>query len=191
MDAVPEGECRQMIQEAKACTGCGQRKALDEFYWTTRRNGDKARHSKCRACRREQFSVWARTDRGKAVKRAGILRREYRLTDEEYGALHVEQDGRCAICREPETKLHHTGSLCRLVVDHDHETGEVRGLLCSACNVGLGSFKDSPSRLSGAIAYLSVKTVKDEISPRDFHMDTCRDKHCCVWPHCRCDGGLA
>lgn len=60
------------------------------------------------------------------------------------------QDFRCKICdRQFETVKNN------LVVDHDHETGQIRGLLCDACNWGLGCFKDSVDRLARAVAYLA------------------------------------
>jgi len=62
-----------------------------------------------------------------------------------------EQGGGCAICGETKP-LKGKNYLC---VDHCHETGEVRGILCHACNTGLGKFKDSPELLHTAINYLT------------------------------------
>jgi hypothetical protein len=72
------------------------------------------------------------------------------ISRSDYNDMLEQQAGRCAICgsgrgdsvREP------------LVIDHDHATGAVRGLLCAACNSGLGHFKDSPGLLEQAKAYL-------------------------------------
>jgi hypothetical protein len=72
---------------------------------------------------------------------------------ERYRAMEVEQRFGCAICGGPPS-LKRGGKVDHFDVDHDHETGEVRGLLCSGCNTGLGSFRDDPSRLAAAIAYL-------------------------------------
>lgn len=138
----------------KVCSSCGVQRPLTEFYWTNRRNGEKARHSKCQPCRREQFKTYSKTPQGKQVKRAGILRRKYKMTEDEYQEILIAQGGVCAICREPETKVHRDGALCRLVVDHSHATGDVRALLCSFCNAGLGLFKDDPLRLLAAARYL-------------------------------------
>ena len=64
-----------------------------------------------------------------------------------YDQMVDEQDGRCLICAsEP-------GSIA-LAVDHDHETGRVRGLLCRSCNQGLGHFRDDPGLLRRAAIYL-------------------------------------
>src|SRR5512144_407165 len=73
---------------------------------------------------------------------------EYRLTHEKFSALLLKQEGRCGICREP-LKLDRDTH-----VDHDHETGEVRGLLCSSCNCGLGFFRDDQQVLLKATEYL-------------------------------------
>lgn len=138
----------------KACTGCGLEKPPEAFYWTKRRSGVRARHSRCIDCRRQQFQAWAKTPRGRERKRAGIMLREYGLTDAQYQEMLARQGGVCAICMRTEIKLHHTGSSVRLCVDHDHESGRPRALLCSGCNVGLGSFKDDPRLLRAAAAYI-------------------------------------
>jgi hypothetical protein len=64
---------------------------------------------------------------------------------EVFQKLLTEQDGKCAICGTETEKL---------VLDHDHSTDWVRGLLCSACNMGLGFFSDDKDRLRSAISYL-------------------------------------
>jgi hypothetical protein len=70
----------------------------------------------------------------------------YGLPKDEFRRLTEAQAGLCAICGGPDPK-----GLC---VDHDHQTGAVRGLLCHRCNFGLGNFDDDPSLLRAAAAYL-------------------------------------
>ena len=62
----------------------------------------------------------------------------YGCTSAEFDAMFTTQQGKCAICRLPETSTQ-KGRPRRLSVDHDHVTGRIRGLLCGACNTGLGS----------------------------------------------------
>lgn len=72
------------------------------------------------------------------------------LTPDEFRQMEETQNGVCAICEQPETdKRNH-----RLAVDHDHDTGRIRGLLCKSCNIGLGMFRDSTNNLRRAINYL-------------------------------------
>ena len=79
----------------------------------------------------------------------------YGLTATQYESMHAAQSGLCAICQKPETKRHNkSGEICRLAVDHDHDSNEVRGLLCAACNIALGYFDDDPDRLAAARDYL-------------------------------------
>ncbi|RYZ11691.1 MAG: hypothetical protein EOO70_09575 [Myxococcaceae bacterium] len=109
-----------------------------------------------RKSRMKQFLVGTRNWRKSHPKEAAVARRRHRqhpcyLSEAGYEALFLVQNGACAVCgsRESGNKNHP-----RLVVDHDHTTGKVRGLLCHGCNVGLGSFRDSSSRLFAAAAYL-------------------------------------
>lgn len=73
---------------------------------------------------------------------------KYGLTPHAYDKMLLSQGHACAICHttEPRGKNWH--------VDHDHDTGQVRGLLCASCNPGLGYFKDNPDTLMAATAYL-------------------------------------
>lgn len=73
------------------------------------------------------------------------MRQRYGLDPADYRAMVERQEGRCLICEDQPDPL---------VVDHDHETGEIRGLLCSTCNSGLGMFKDSPVLARRASDYL-------------------------------------
>jgi hypothetical protein len=82
--------------------------------------------------------------------RKAALKR-YGLTPEAYDALSAEQNHSCAICCAPQRS---SRSGRRLSVDHCHDSGEVRGLLCAACNTTLGLAKDDPKRLLAAIEYL-------------------------------------
>jgi len=79
------------------------------------------------------------------VRRCQLER--YGLTPEDYDRLLRDQNGVCVICGRPPQRK-------RLHVDHDHETGVVRGLLCYRCNTGIGLFGDSVDRLLGAAHYL-------------------------------------
>ena len=81
----------------------------------------------------------------------------YNITVAEIEALIKETGNRCGICRVHAEDIKHSAfSYNPLVIDHNHNTGKVRGLLCPNCNVGLGHFKDSPEYLSLAINYLET-----------------------------------
>jgi len=75
--------------------------------------------------------------------------KKYGLSDEDYGLLLNAQGGKCALCNELPEKREH------FVVDHDHETGVVRGLLHNRCNLGLGGLQDSRELLASGLDYLS------------------------------------
>jgi hypothetical protein len=91
--------------------------------------------------------------------RVRYLRDTYGLTPEQYKDMIKEQDGVCAICGEPEW-IKVNGKVRRIPIDHCHKTGQVRGLLCSNCNTGLGAFKDNIDIMASAISYLQNATYK-------------------------------
>ena len=82
------------------------------------------------------------------------LKRMYGVTTEQYNDMETAQNGLCAICNQPESSKDKDGGPRMLAVDHCHETGKVRGLLCSGCNTALGGFKDSVQLLDAANNYL-------------------------------------
>ena len=86
--------------------------------------------------------------------RRHYLRNKYNIEAEDYLDMLEEQGCVCAICGNPETRTMGTGVIKPLSVDHNHETGEVRGLLCDSCNNGLGRFRDNPDLLLRAMEYL-------------------------------------
>lgn len=87
--------------------------------------------------------------KGKLNSKKKHLRNKYNLTLIEYHQKLKDQNHKCAICGVDEIDLER--SLC---VDHDHRTNIVRELLCSACNTGIGMFKENINSLENAITYL-------------------------------------
>ena len=114
----------------KTCIKCEEVKSDEEF--PTGRNT-------CKPCRIEQ-QHWQH------------VKKTYGVERQEYEKLLDAQDGKCSICR---SRIKSKSRITRLVVDHNHDTGEIRGLLCNPCNLALGLFKDSPSVLKKAYQYLT------------------------------------
>lgn len=84
--------------------------------------------------------------------------KKYGITAAHYKRLYNRQKGLCAICRQPEAKRHKSGEPFELAVDHNHDTGLVRGLLCGKCNAAIGLMDDDTERLRNAIKYLKGST---------------------------------
>lgn len=91
------------------------------------------RHSARKTARAAAWNK-ANPERRRAIK----IKHRFGITGEEYDRLLETQGGMCALCGQPETVSHNGQTPSMLAVDHDHETGAVRGLLCFRCNVGLG-----------------------------------------------------
>ena len=120
----------------KHCPTCNQDKDLSEF-WQSKAYKDGYR-TPCKQCNKEQ--VWM-----------GNLLRKYGIKPKEFLNLFHQQGGRCSIC-----KVSFNG---RPHIDHDHNTGLVRGLLCGKCNSALGFFDDNIELVRNALTYLE-KNVK-------------------------------
>lgn len=132
----------------KRCAGCGEIKPVGEFW----RNAAKfdGRVDYCKPCERSRYEAKAGTPEFVRRTRETRLKGVYGITHAEYDGMLERQGGGCAICRQPPPEESY------LTVDHCHNSGRVRGLLCSTCNLGLGAFKDSRALLSSAETYLST-----------------------------------
>lgn len=142
----------------KVCTRCNTTKSLNDFYKNeTSKDGQQ---NFCKSC--SDAATYKRRDKNRdhwLVQNAANARHNlygslYKITPEEYVAMVKSQAGKCAICGMPETSTSRNGRVKTLFVDHDHVTGKVRQLLCHLCNAGLGAFRDSPSVMTSAVAYL-------------------------------------
>lgn len=127
----------------KTCSKCGVSKSIEEFH-----KHPKTRDrliGRCRSCRRAY-------DLTRAEKRRSVrLRYKYTISLEEQQALLSEQKGCCAICETPIFYDKKLGK--RLNTDHNHATGNVRGLLCTRCNTFVGMI-EVPGLLFKARMYL-------------------------------------
>ena len=112
----------------------------------------KARVKRWQQQNAERVNAYQRTRRQepevKRRNRAGHLRRKFGMTLEGYEEILARQGGVCAVCSRPPTPS------ISLHVDHDHETGRIRGLLCFRCNNALGDLEDDPGLLRAATRYL-------------------------------------
>lgn len=88
-------------------------------------------------------------------ERKNEYRTKYGITLEDYESMYLEQNGKCKICFS-KTSGRKSGIF---LVDHDHSTGKVRGLLCARCNVGLGNFDEDRDRMLRAIRYVEKEGV--------------------------------
>lgn len=156
------------LTRTKVCKICGEEKPLLEF-WANRGTKDR-RAIYCKPCSREYDRKRRAEDNEKNLayqrayreanreQRRELMRtwnlRIYGLTPDQYLDMYDAQGGTCKICDAPGESF---GGR-RLHVDHDHESGRVRGLLCGLCNSALGKFKDSPDLLRRAASYLEVTT---------------------------------
>lgn len=135
-------------EEAKTCWKCRHSKPLSEFGKNRSKTDGLA--AECKPCSSALNKV--RYANNRAQRKDSFLQKTYGISLEDYDRLLDEQGDGCAICaKTPEENGQ------RLAVDHNHATGEVRGLLCSQCNKGIGNLGDSVSRLRAAIRYLNER----------------------------------
>ncbi|WP_189056144.1 endonuclease domain-containing protein [Longimycelium tulufanense] len=118
-------------QRQRRCARCLEDKPLAEFVRDAGRPGGA--WSYCRTCHRDYQR-----------------QRRHHLTDTEIRDFYASHGHDCRICGTPEKETAHG----RLVIDHDHATGLIRGLLCDLCNKALGMIRDDVVILKSALAYL-------------------------------------
>ena len=144
----------------KTCTGCRQTKPLTEFF----SRGGKLSHlykSQCKLCMQTKRQQWANENRDHLNdwRRNNWVTKNRRLrrrgaTQQMYDVMYEAQRGCCALCNEPEEKF------AWLCIDHDHDTGKIRGLLCPNCNRGIGLLRDNADLLRKAATYIDANKTE-------------------------------
>ena len=142
-------------EDQRWCGKCQQAKPLTEFYKHTGSRGGY--QGVCKECSARNHKHWTQENRQKErfYTQRARLRDKYGITIEAYNDLLARQGGKCAICGQSEATIH-SGHPRLMAVDHDHDTGAIRGLLCNNCNRALGLFGDSLTVLRRAVEYLST-----------------------------------
>jgi len=139
----------------KRCTLCKVVKSPEDFYHGYKSLGQrystnyKYPESRCKECQHLKNREYSKKNKTKISKQTIIHRRQkqHGVSEEDYNAMVLLQNNLCAICNKPSHRTLH--------LDHDHKTGKVRGLLCYACNTGIGLLKDDINYLANAIKYLT------------------------------------
>lgn len=145
----------------RVCRVCRDRKSMDQFHWTVSK---KHRARKCKDCAHaaQADRIALRKQAGDPVFRGDRLRREYGLTPEQVASMRQAQGDACAICEKP---FRDEPARERMHIDHCHETGHVRALLCHNCNLGLGHFRDDVDLLLKSAAYLTEHRARTDGLP--------------------------
>ena len=141
----------------KTCTKCGREKELPAF--TRDKRKADGRGSWCQECTRASQQAWRiRTGwrQEKGDRRPARILKTYGLTPDAFSRMLEDQGGRCAACLV-ELETGSRNSKTSLAIDHNHETGKVRGLLCHRCNIALGMLDDDPTKLRALIDYLKER----------------------------------
>lgn len=140
----------------KLCIRC--KKEKDRRQFPKRKSG--ALYSYCKICNKELHSLWVKRNKSSfaAINRKSNLKRRYGITPEEFDRMLARQKGLCAICGTDKPKgernTYGAGPGTGWRIDHDHDSGKLRGILCHRCNAGLGLFEDKTTVLQKAIIYL-------------------------------------
>lgn len=145
--------------EQHTCRDCKQTFPLTkEFFYLYPEKPERQTHPPyCKRCSVVRSSAWSRGQ--SSEKKTGVyiqnLHKRLGLAIEDYRALLQAADYKCEICGKPHcwepTKKYERS---RLGVDHDHETGVVRGVLCNKCNAAIGLLQDSVDLIDRAAVYL-------------------------------------
>jgi Recombination endonuclease VII len=146
-------ELRGTGAETLPCNRCGKTKPLSDFY--SHPTNARGYQYWCRQCAHRQRIERAKIPVSPRTRRRHALWSQYRMTVSDYDMMYRRQRGRCAICAVHKKPWEPVSLKYRqnfLVVDHDHSTGSVRGLLCSSCNCGIGHLRDDVKIMSSAIA---------------------------------------
>ncbi len=144
----------------KTCTVCKQIKPLEDYYSSKASKDGKS--WRCKECDKNTTleSRRQRWKKARVQQRNANRKAKYGITEEEFSKIFQDQKGLCACCEvELTDDFVARHSKTKLVIDHCHKTGKVRGLLCTMCNKGIGLLGDNAEGLHKAYTYL--KTFAD------------------------------
>ena len=151
MDLDDQLTTAHLLLETRVCRKCGlDKNLLADFYMCRKDPTLASSYSyECKECTIKR-TVRYNKENFKSV-RSQYLKRSYGMTFEEFDAMLSDQGNCCAICKTKQPG----GRAQRFNVDHNHKTGEVRGLLCKSCNIALGEVKENIHTLQAMIEYLN------------------------------------
>jgi len=122
-------------KDVKTCSACSKEYPANKEYFFKQSSMPDGLNSRCKSC-------------AFIYNRQYTLKSKYNITIEEYNSMFKKQEGRCSICNKKQDNK-------PLVIDHNHENGNVRELLCNNCNVAIGLMSDSAIILQKATDYLN------------------------------------
>ncbi|KKN52900.1 hypothetical protein LCGC14_0607620 [marine sediment metagenome] len=131
----------------KICPECEEEKELTEFH--NMKGAKDGKQTYCKPCQNAMIVAYMKTPERKLIDRDLWLKRNYGLSLKGYNQMLLDQNGKCAICGKHQKELDR--AMC---VDHNHETGKVRGLLCRKCNIMIGNADEDAAILLSAIEYI-------------------------------------
>lgn len=128
----------------KICSKCKTEKPLSDYH--KRNNRPCGVRSICKDCYKGY-----KYKRREGYEREYDLMKSYSITVQDYNEMYEYQNGKCKICEKGTDTMGRKKHLC---VDHNHGTGQIRGLLCDKCNRAIGLLGDSINTLKKAVSYL-------------------------------------
>ena len=149
--------CKVCGSVGKHCSRCSKYLPFSAFPKSAgpNRGGTSAYCKPCMlAYKRGYYKEHGKSEYRIHRERVSAILSKYGLTEEEYQQKFQEQQGLCGACGKPEEFHYKDGTPYRLAVDHDHDTGQIRMLLCRRCNLALGHLQDSPERVQALLAYI-------------------------------------
>ncbi len=166
-----ESDCKVLFAERagplKSCSQCGTEKPLTAFTKHAASQGGYRRQcTQCRSADNKRRIAGYPAERREAIRQAKAqrdkvrstrwpqLQKKYGISQAGYDSLFVSQNGRCALCGTQPSKR-------GFVVDHCHETGRVRGLLCNRCNITIGYLGDTLAAAERLVVYLTDPQYRD------------------------------
>lgn len=144
----------------KICSKCHIEK--DNSSFSKEKRAKSGLRSECKSCKAKSDNKWYKLNPNKAKEWASAnpekkvnihLKYRYNISLELYNKMLADQNNLCKVCNKLETAITSGGIIRRLAVDHDHNTGKIRGLLCGKCNNAYGLLGEDEKTILGLLNY--------------------------------------